>query len=468
MAEVEIVKMPTIKMSGTVARSNPAPAAAPTTQTTQKLSAPAAPAAPTVPAKPLAAAPPVPPPVQPSTPTVKPPFESKSKKEFFDKLKARSGPQANTPEPPKTDETTPATAKPGSEETPETTPGEDEEAEQNSPETPEKPGETPTTPEAKTAKAKVNPWKLVDEWKSKAATLEKDLLETKKLIPDEVGRKTEVERLTRAEQRAKELEEEIRYVNYAKSEEFKEKFDQPYQDAFKLAMGDLAEISIQTESGEPRPATPQDLLEIVNLPLGKAKERATELFGEFAEEAMAHRKDVRRLWENRVKALDAARKVAVEREQQMVEQHQAMAAEMQKFIMENWQKANEAVKTDPDHAEFFKEVEGDEERNGILAKGYEFADQALQGNPMDPRLKPEDRATIIKRHAALRNRAAAYGTLKHLLAKERAEKAAIMEKLKQYEASTPTTDGTPKTTTNGTPSRATDQVFGKLRALARH
>lgn len=418
------------------------------------------PPAPAAPAK-QEAAPTVPPPVE-AKPDIRQPFESKSKKEFFGRLKEKAGIKEEVaPEPVKEAPKVEEAAK-----TP-TTPETDEEVAENEETTETATEASKTSATDPKAKVKVNPWKLVDEWKGKAATLESQLMETKKLIPDEVGRKTEVERLTKAETRAKELEDEIRYVNYAKSEEFLTKFDQPYEHSFKTAMAELGELTVQDQNGNARPAQPQDLLDLVNAPLGKAKELAIEKFGDFADEAMAHRKDVRQLWEKRGQALNDARKVAADREQQMREQGISAHKELTKFVSENWEKAVEAVKTMPDEAEFFQMIEGDEERNTILEKGYKFADEALAVSPMDPRLKPEDRATIIKKVAAARNRISAYPVLKHLLKQERAEKHELMEKLKQYEASTPDTLGDKKEVTNGAPQKASEQMFSRLRAMAK-
>lgn len=429
------------------------PAPRPTTTTPPPAPAPAAPAK-------QEAAPTVPPPMESKT-DIRQPFESKSKKEFFGRLKEKAGiKEEATPEPDKKEVDAPMPVenkgKPA------------EEAEVETEET-----EETATEAAKTAatdpkaKVKVNPWKLVDEWKGKAATLESQLMETKKLIPDEVGRKTEVERLTKAEARAKELEDEIRYVNYEKSEEFLEKYDKPYAHAFKTAMSELGDLTISDASGT-RKAEPGDMLELVNAKsLGAAKELAIERFGDLADEAMAYRKDIKKLWDDRVHALDNARKVAADREQQMREQGISAHKELTKFVSENWEKAVEAVKTMPDEAEFFQMIEGDEERNTILEKGYKFADEALAVSPMDPRLKPEDRATIIKKVAAARNRISAYPVLKHLLKQERAEKHELMEKLKQYEASTPDTLGDKKEVVNTTPQKASDQMFSRLRAMAK-
>ena len=51
-------------------------------------------------------------------------------------------------------------------------------------------------------------------------------------------------RVEKAEARAKELEDHIRYVDYEKSTEFKEKFDAPYVASWERAMSELSEITV--------------------------------------------------------------------------------------------------------------------------------------------------------------------------------------------------------------------------------
>lgn len=362
---------------------------------------------------------------------------------------------------------------------PEAAPGQPptEPAEPETPETPEKPEAPETTPaepakaaEAdKTPKAKVNPWKLLDEWKAKYGELEKQHLETKKLIPDEAARKSEVERLTAAEKRAQELESEIKFVNYRKSAEFKEKYEKPYEQAWARAMGELSELEVvNPDTGESRKPAPQDLLSIVNAPsIVKAKQIATELFGEFADEVMAHRKEVRRLYDEQAAALKRAYEEGSEREKTLAQQYETTNKELQKFAHETWQKYHEASLSDQENGSFFKPVEGDDERNSTLQKGYELVDSGSSENPLNPALTSEQRAAIIRKHVAIRNRAAAYGVIKHEYKKLQAQLAEVQEKLKQYESSTPTTEGGARPASAPVNGRASDRIYAKLRSLAK-
>jgi hypothetical protein len=80
-------------------------------------------------------------------------------------------------------------------------------------------------------------------------------------------------------------------------------------------------------------------------------------------------------------------------------------------IRETWARANEEITGDLKVGRYFMPLEGNAEVNQRLAKGFELADRAFSENPMDPSLTAEQRQSVIKRHAAIRNRAAAFGRL---------------------------------------------------------
>jgi hypothetical protein len=131
-------------------------------------------------------------------------------------------------------------------------------------------------------KGKVSPWKLVDEYKAKLAAAEQQVLEVnKRAIPEADWKKTQ-ETLTEREKRLTELEQEIRYVNYSKSEEFKTKYQQPYEKQWQRTMSELGELTVETADGGTRPLAANDILDLVNAPLGKAHELAVERFGDLA------------------------------------------------------------------------------------------------------------------------------------------------------------------------------------------
>lgn len=321
-------------------------------------------------------------------------------------------------QPPETtaEEETTTGAEPGAEETAET-PATDE---------------TPATEKGK----KISPWRMVEQYKAKVKSLEKQLAD-RKTAPEPGEPPQEFkERLTKAESRVKELEDEIRYVNYQKSPEFTEKYSKPYEAAWKRATAELGEVSVTDPSGAQRPATPEDMLALVNLPLGKAREYADTLFGPFADDAMAHRKEIKALFDQQQQAISDAKNKATEWETTRSETAQKQHAEISKAVSESWEKANQDVLTHSKYGQYFTPRENDPEWNQRLAKGFELVDRAFSdANPRDPRLTPEQRRTIVERHAAVRHRAAAFGPLRNENETLKGRIAELEKELAEYSTS---------------------------------
>lgn len=316
-------------------------------------------------------------------------------------------------------------------------------------------------------KGKVNPWKLVDEYKAKLATAEARVLETeKRAVPEADWKKTQ-ETLTQREKRLNELEEEIRYVNYSKSEEFKTKYQQPYEKQWQRTMSELGELTVETADGGTRPLAANDILDLVNAPLGKAHEMAVERFGDLAPEVMAHRKEIRKLFDEQSSALEEARKNGAEREKTNSEKQQREYGEMSTGIKETWSKANEEITADPKHGVHFTPIEGDQEGNLRLAKGFELADRAFSENPLANGLSNEQRQAIVRRHAAVRNRAAAFGRLTYQNAQAKARIADLEKQLAEYKGSEPPAGGTLPTKNGGEKQTGMGRLMGELRKLAK-
>lgn len=295
---------------------------------------------------------------------------------------------------------------------------------------------------AEPSKGKVNPWKLLDETKSRAAALEKEVAEVRKLVPNAEIRKQEMAELEAARKRSKELEEHIKYVDYQMSTEYKEKYEQPYARQWQTSMKELKGVTAQSEDGlGGREIAPQDLLDLVNMPLARAKVAAMEAFGDFAPDVMAHRQKIRELFDARTEALDKARTEGTERAEKMTREQTEKLSALSSEVEKTYRAAVESFESNPKFAEYFKPIDGDDEANAMLNKGYEMVDQAFKENPMDPNLTSEQRASIVKRHAAVRHRAAAFGRAKHLLTKERLAHEATKKKLAQYESTVPNRDG---------------------------
>ena len=373
--------------------------------------------------------------------------------------RAKGPPAAEAPEPAKpATPQSPEAPPPGT--PPEETPG------STSPE-PGTPAAQPQPEAGKTGKA--NPWKLVETYKSRIAEMEKQIAEAKTNPLGEQAKKEFLDRIAEMEKTNKELADEIRFVNYTKHPEFQEKYQKPYEAAWQRAVSELSEISlIDEQTNQPRSASAQDLLALVNLPLGKAREIANKTFGEFADDVMAHRKEIRNLFDQQQAALENERKAGAEREKQRHEQMLQAQGQIQTLIKTTWEKENAEILKHEKFGQFFAPVEGDEEGNTRLQKGYALVDKAFAANPLDPKLSPEQRVEAVRLHAAVRNRAAAFGRLTTTISKLQAEKAALVKELEQFKSSTPTTGGQPASGQPSTaPASARDSIFAALRAKAK-
>lgn len=340
--------------------------------------------------------------------------------------------------------------------------------------------ETPDADKAKAAaatdkdgkKPKVNPWKLAKEHEARAAAAEAKLLETEKRAVPEAKWKEKEAALEAANARLTELEEEIRYVNYQKSGEFNEKYQKPYQAAWNRAMGELGDLTIQEHNedgdaiGEARAVTPGDILDLVNMPLGKAMEAAKARFGDLAQEVMAHRKEIRKLADEQGMALESARKTGADREKEMTSKQQKEFGEVSDTIKSHWSKANEEVTADPKLGKHFTPIDGDQEGNQRLAKGYEMADRAFSENPTAPGLTADQRAAIVRRHAAVRNRSAAFGRLVYENGQKDAKIVEMQKLIDEYKGSEPNRDGS-KPRTEPIKRSAKEGMFDELRKLAK-
>lgn len=400
---------------------------------------------------------------------IKPPRPGSARERMREEITKKFGGPAETPTP------KPAAAKPDPAPAASSTPAEGDS--QTPPPGDGAPAETPAEQPKPAAKQeavpdgkKPSPWKLVDQFKERAVKAEQRLLELEKQLGPESQRQATTQRLESAEKRVQELEQEIRYVNYSKSKEFAEQYQKPYEEAWGRAMSELKEITLQDpNTRERRAVTDTDLIELVNLPLGRAREIADQVFGPFADDVMAHRKEIRELFEKQHSALEKAKSEGATREQQFREQIQKAHAAISQTVKQTWDQVNQSILEDQQTGAFFKPKEGNEEWNGRLEKGFKLVDQAFAENPMDPRLTAEQRASIVKRHAAVRNRAAGWGPLRHentVLTKKIQE---LESELKQYKESTPSPAPTQTRSTVVSPSTggARSQVMGALQKLAK-
>lgn len=314
---------------------------------------------------------------------------------------------------------------------------------------PERPGEeTPPPPPPEEAPAgvtpeqkKKNPWVLVREKEKQIKALEEQISQTKAGSLAEKEKSEYQERIEKAEKRIKEKEDELRFKSYEKSDEFNEKYEKPYVAAWEKHMADLRGVTVTGDDGVARDMKEEDILDLVNLSLPDARQLADDKWGRFANEAMLARKEIRDLFETKNKALETARKSGAEREKTFEENRKKWVADVQKHIADTWEEANQTAFKHPTSGEFFQPVEGDDKRNELLTKGYAMVDAAFAKNAMDPNLTPEERAEVVRKHAAVRNKAASWSVLKLINSRLRTEIDALKKANAQFKGSQPPAGG---------------------------
>ncbi len=257
------------------------------------------------------------------------------------------------------------------------------------------------------------------------AKLQGELKTVREKPAEDPEKKTLLEKFEAADKRRQALEKEIAFVAYHKSEEFVNKYQKPYEEAWGKAVSELNELTIESEDGTTRKATAQDLLALSNLPLGEARTAAKKMFGDAADDVMSHRRKIRELSDAQNKALTEAQQNAEthekEKQTQSLQQRQKMAT--------LWQDENKAWAEK--FPRWFKPEDGDEEGNKLLAKGFELADAAFSNNGQKA---PEE---MVKLHAELRNKAAAFPRLALRLKTARTRIKELEASLAEYEKSEP-------------------------------
>jgi len=284
---------------------------------------------------------------------------------------------------------------------------------------------------------KPSPWKMVEEYKGKLAKAEARVKELETNHLPENDRKAYEERATRAEARAKQLEEVMADHDFSQTDTFQKEFVKPYDEAWKVAMTELKGVQVSDGQGGAREINPNDMLTLVNMELAQARHVANEYFGDFANDVMNHRNAIRDLYNKQQAKLKAEKEGRTAKKQQETEAQTKAREELTRTISTTWQQENEAVLKDEKYGALFKPRDGDEHWNQRLAKGFELVDKAFSQNPADPSLSPEERASVIRRHAAVRNRAAAWGPLRGEVERLTAENKTLSDELAQYKQTEP-------------------------------
>jgi len=287
--------------------------------------------------------------------------------------------------------------------------------------------------------------RVKDELEPELTTLRTRIKEIESKKPED--NKPLIDELESTKKRRDELEEEIKYLNYQKSSEYQEKYVKPYQEAWQRALADLEELTVETAEGGSRTANAQDLLKLANLPLGEARKLARELFGDAADDVMAHRRTIRELSLAQNKALEDAQKNSAEREKELTARRQI---EHQKAL-DLWREANETLAKK--YPNWFAPADGDTEGNKLLTTGFALADlhfigakdlTAEQIDALPQRFRDAIRAKgnldvqdRVSLDALLRNKIASHSRIAFRLKKATDRIKELEKSLAEYEESAP-------------------------------
>jgi hypothetical protein len=184
---------------------------------------------------------------------------------------------------------------------------------------------------------------------------------------------------------------------------------------------------------------------------------------------MSHRKEILKLWQAQQAALENEKKMGGETLKQQTEAAQKNFQAMQSNIKDVWQKENAALLADKTYGPMFSKREGDTQWNDRLQKGFELVDRAFSENPSDPKHTPEQRQAIVRRHTAIRNRAAAWGAEKAENETLRGQIEEMKKELEQYKGSEPGTNGgrIAPNGNGGKPMTARERMHEDLRKRAK-
>ena len=294
--------------------------------------------------------------------------------------------------------------------------------------------------------------KIKEELQPTIAKLEARVKELEATGPKEDPQ--QVERFKQIEERNKELEREITFVNYEKSEEYQSKYWKPYVQAWDSCRRDIGELTVETKDAAgnyvERAATENDIMMLASLPLGKARKECNAMFGDSADDVMFHVRKIRELSDAQQNALAEAKKNASTRAQQMLKQNDEMAG-IQRRV---WNEANTQLAQK--FPRWFAPIEGDAKGNELLKAGDALTKYLFNGGNLAPeevkllpksfqdelstkgRLSPENQ---VRLHALIRSKAMNHDRLAYQNNQLRKELAEAKKALSQYEESEPPVGG---------------------------
>jgi hypothetical protein len=291
-----------------------------------------------------------------------------------------------------------------------------------------------------------------DDFAAKVAELERAKSE---------GTRKEVEEATKAlkaemdsiRKNAEELDTEVRYLNYTRSSEYKQKYETPLREAWQTALGDIEGIRVTDADGTERDANHQDIMALLNVPVAKAAIIAQETFGPAAPEIMAHRRRLIELTQARDKSIAEWKEKGAQREvesKKQLESRQTRSRDLFESQFADYEKT---------HAQLFGREEGDEDGNKLLDESDRLVRIALKGEGIDADMGYDDKVDLItKAQAQVALRARAYGRERLRVIRLQQKVAELEKKVGKVRSSEPGQGEGTSTATRVSPKNAEDAI----------
>lgn len=244
-----------------------------------------------------------------------------------------------------------------------------------------------------------------------------------------------------ATERLAAVEQELRYTNYERSNEYQEQYWKPYESAYQNGADKISKLRVMEVKDElyevtsaARKGTFEDFERLMSIgDDADAADFAGKLFGPAASVALLHREKVLELNSAKENAKEKFKKEGGEIMAKRQEQWTQQQAETSKTY------TSEIERHTKEHPEWYGEVEGDDEATKRWKFGADWADAAFSGvvknsDGSERKLNPQE---LAKRHALMRNKAAAFDKLTYQLKGQQTLVKELQAKLKAFEESEP-------------------------------
>lgn len=291
-----------------------------------------------------------------------------------------------------------------------------------------------------------------DDFAAKVSELERARSEGTRKEVEEATKSLKAE-MDSIRKNAEELDTEVRYLNYTRSGEYKQKYETPLREAWQTALGDIDGIRVTDADGTERDASHHDIMAILNVPVAKAAIIAQETFGPAAPEIMAHRRRLLELTQARDKSISEWKEKGAQREverSKQVEGRQSRSRELFESQFSDYEKS---------HPQLFGREEGDDDGNKLLDESDRLIRIALKGEGVDADMGYEDKVDLItKAQAQVALRARAYGRERLRVIRLQQKVAELEKKVGKVRSSEPGQGEGTSTATRIAPKSAEDAI----------